>query len=227
MSGMAGSVFLGLAGIGLGALIIDYAVSESGESWVDEIGAKLRHVHPRATANAAARSDASTTHPNASPRHPVDSMWIGPITVTRPGVPGATAMPKPELLARLGGALGFVIPSAISAADVSSLVARFQSMAGLPVTGALDPSTTMRLRQGPTHLAGWRYLVGAEAWEGETASLGPEAQDVIRHAIAQEKNSRTLSSLALALQAAGYPQAAAAVKVKTPGAQTAASGWWP
>jgi hypothetical protein len=142
-------------------------------------------------------------------------------------------MTKPELLARLGQAFGFAVPPAATAADISALVMRFQSMAGLPASGALDPATAMRLRQAPAHwtgwehLVGWHHLVGAEAWESETASLGPEAQDVIRHAIAQEQNPRTLSSLASALQAAGYPQAAARVKTKTPGAQVATSGWWP
>jgi peptidoglycan hydrolase-like protein with peptidoglycan-binding domain len=348
--GMGGTVLLGLTGIALGAFIVDYAFSEPGQSWYDQIAAKLKGTKPElppalppgppavtrpavtppmmpvplpsvavpyapmppaspeVIREVQARLNSfgfkglagvkmplnvdgllgpntrrvlaamqrqwqlpETAYPDADTLRTLRAMTARlaaapplappPVTYTPYPMPSAAppmpsarrAVPRPprathpalgaaapvaatpdamavaaDLANRLGQFFQLTVPaSSISHDDLAQLLSRFQQQMGLPATGLTDPHTIDVLRQmtatGPVRTG--FYFTGAASWEDETASLGAAAQDVLRHAIASETDSRTLMSLGQMLTKAGFPLAAVAVNAKA-GGPAAAAGWW-
>ena len=308
--GMGGTILLGLAGIGLGAFIVDYAFSETGQSWYDQIAHKLKGggpempprlppglpsaplvsspslpltqvppmplVSPEVIREVQARLNSLgfpslagvklplkvdgllgsntqkvlaamqrqwqlpvTSYPDPNTLRTLRSMTTGRASALPPSPPPPPA-PHPiaashaaapivvasDLAARLGQFFQLAIPaSSLPPNDLAQLLSRFQQQMGLPATGLTDPQTISVLRKATGGSAGIAFRVGISGWESETSSLGPAAQDVIRHVIAAEADARTLTSLGQTLSAAGFPMAAAAVKAKA-GRTAIAAGWW-
>lgn len=151
--GMGGTVLLGLAGIALGAFIVDYAFSETGQSWYDQIARKLKGA-PEGLPPPALPAGPPTAPPSARP-----AVALPPPAVAVPYAPMAPLPPaSPDVIREVQARLnsfgfqslaGIRMPLKVDGllgANTRRALAAMQRQWRLPETSYPDPDTLRTLR---------------------------------------------------------------------------------
>lgn len=154
--GMGGTVLLGLTGIALGAFIVDYAFSEPGQSWYDQIAAKLKGQKPEGP-------PAPVLPPSVPAAAPPPVRPVLPPSVAVPYAPMPPASPDVirEMQARLNSfgfksLAGVKMPLSVDGLlgpNTRRVLASMQRQWQLPETAYPDVDTLRTLRAMTARLA--------------------------------------------------------------------------
>jgi peptidoglycan hydrolase-like protein with peptidoglycan-binding domain len=167
-SSMGGAVVLGVIGTAIGVVAIDYAFSDPGESWIDQLfgkkveahaerpsalsqaGRRLRMRRARGGARPAPRLQPRMQYPQQYAQHPqyqaqpqyqmqqTQQPLAPPVTITPAMVSDAAR--------KINAAFGTNLQTdGILTADLQHLLLQVQKELGLPATGYPDEATLMRL----------------------------------------------------------------------------------